>query len=84
MPTILLIHGWRLFFYANERGHPPHIHASKGNSRCKFWLYSETFDIELAHEYDITRADHRTVRRIVFENFDYILQKYLELHGGAE
>jgi hypothetical protein len=26
MPTVLFTHGWRLFFYANERNEPPHIH----------------------------------------------------------
>lgn len=83
MPTILLIHGWRLFFYANEGNHPPHIHARKGNSRCKFWLHPDTFDIELAHVYEMTPADHRGVRRIVFENFDYIMLKYNEFHGGV-
>ena len=29
MPSILFIRGWRLFFYANERHEPPHIHARK-------------------------------------------------------
>jgi len=29
MPTILLIMGWRFFFYSNERNEPIHIHARK-------------------------------------------------------
>jgi hypothetical protein len=32
MPTILLILGWRLFFYANEGNEPIHVHCRKGDS----------------------------------------------------
>ncbi|MCG6536745.1 MAG: DUF4160 domain-containing protein, partial [Syntrophales bacterium LBB04] len=32
MPTILLIMGWRLFFYANERNEPIHVHCRKGGT----------------------------------------------------
>ncbi|MDP2334947.1 MAG: DUF4160 domain-containing protein [Bacteroidota bacterium] len=38
MPTILLIAGWRLYFWANESNEPMHIHAEKGDMECKFWL----------------------------------------------
>ncbi|MEI8189111.1 MAG: DUF4160 domain-containing protein, partial [candidate division NC10 bacterium] len=38
MPTILVILGWRLFFYANERQEPIHIHCRKGNAEAKYWL----------------------------------------------
>ncbi|MFZ2655985.1 MAG: DUF4160 domain-containing protein [Victivallales bacterium] len=30
MPTILMIMGWRLYFYANEGNEPIHIHCVKG------------------------------------------------------
>jgi len=30
MPTILLIDGWRFFFYSNERNEPIHIRCQKG------------------------------------------------------
>ena len=43
MPTILFIRGWRLFFYANERSEPPHIHARKGGAECKYWLHPDIF-----------------------------------------
>ena len=38
MPTILLIFGWRLFFYANEGNEPIHVHCRKGEKECKYWL----------------------------------------------
>jgi len=36
MPTVLLISGWRLFFYSNEGHEPIHIHAEKAEMECKF------------------------------------------------
>ncbi|MCK5201254.1 MAG: DUF4160 domain-containing protein, partial [Spirochaetales bacterium] len=38
-----MILGWRLFFYANERNEPVHIHCKKGDSECKYWLDIENF-----------------------------------------
>lgn len=82
MPTILVIRGWRLFFYANERNEPPHIHARKGDADCKYWLHPDRFDIETAHEYGMNPSDRRTIRQIVFEHFDYIVSEYTKHHKG--
>ena len=38
MPTILLIQGWRFFFYRNEGNEPMHIHGRKGDAECKYWI----------------------------------------------
>jgi len=40
MPTVLIIEGYRFFFYSNENDEPPHIHVGQGRHRpeCKFWL----------------------------------------------
>ncbi len=84
MPTILLIRGWRLFFYANERGEPPHIHARKGEADCKYWLHADAFDIAVAHEYNLGPADRRSIRRIIFEHFDYIVSEYERFQKEAE
>ena len=46
MPTILLVKGWRIFFYSNEGNEPMHVHARKGDAECKFWIYAERFEIE--------------------------------------
>lgn len=84
MPTILLIRGWRLFFYSNERNEPPHIHARKGDADCKYWLRPDAFDLEVAHEYNLSSADRRAVRQIIFEHFDYIYSEYERFHQGEE
>ena len=45
MPTILLVQGWRFFFYANERNEPIHVHARKAGMECKYWLKSAAYDV---------------------------------------
>ena len=76
MPTILLISGWRFFFYANERNEPIHVHCRKGDAEAKYWLDTESFGAVEAHAYNMSLADRRTVRRIIFEHFDYIVSEW--------
>ena len=84
MPSILYIRGWRLFFYANERNEPPHIHARKGGVECKYWLDPDTFEIEEAQAYNLRPADRRAIRKIIFENFEYILSEYQGFRKGGK
>lgn len=76
MPTILLIFGWRFFFYANECNEPIHIHCIKGEKECKYWIFIETFDIEEAYAYNMTPRDYREVKKIIFDHFEYIEQQW--------
>lgn len=48
--AIILIHSrLAVFFDANERNEPPHVHARKGDADCKYWLRSDTYEIEEDH-----------------------------------
>jgi hypothetical protein len=76
VPTILLIRGWRFFFYANERNEPVHVHCQKAEREGKYWLDVEGFEAIEAHAYNMSPADRRTVRRIIFEHFDYIVSEW--------
>ena len=38
MPTLLIINGFRFFFYSNENNEPIHLHVVKGNASGKIWL----------------------------------------------
>ena len=76
MPTILMIQGWRFFFYANEGDEPIHVHCRKGDAEAKYWLDVEIFAVIAAHCYNMGPADRRTVRRIIFEHFDYIVEQW--------
>ena len=72
MPTILMMLGWRLFFYANEGNEPIHVHCRKGDSECNYWLDRELFDLREAYSYQMSPRDHREIKKIIFEHFEYI------------
>lgn len=76
MPTVLIIAGWRLFFYSNEGNEPVHIHAEKAEMECKFWLNREVFEIYEAFSYNLSPASKREIRKIIFEHFDYIIGEW--------
>ena len=67
MPTILLLRGFRFFFFSGEGSEPPHIHVEHGDKVAKYWLnpvelnWSEGFR---GHELTKLRAlviEHRTI-----------------------
>jgi len=76
MPTILIVSGWRFFFYANERSEPMHVHCQKAEAEAKYWLDVDRFDALEAHCYNMSPADKRTVRRIIFDHFDYLVNQW--------
>ncbi len=76
MPTVLTMFGWRLFFFMNERNEPIHIHCEKGEKSCKYWLDIEHFDIIEAYSYHLTGSDIRQIRKLIFQNFDLIVQEW--------
>ena len=73
MPTILLIAGWRIYFWANENSEPIHVHAEKGDMECKYWIDVEAFEIKEALSYNMTPQSKREIKRIIYEHFDYII-----------
>lgn len=82
MPTILVVRGWRVFFYSNEGGEPVHVHARKGEAECKVWLLPDAYDVEEAWAHNMTPRLRREVRKIVFDHFDLILDEW-EAHFGG-
>jgi hypothetical protein len=84
MPTILLIQGWRLFFYSNERDESMHVHARKEETECKYWINSEVYEIEEAWSFNLTSHLRREIRRIIFDHFDLIVGKWRESFGDKK
>lgn len=76
MPTILLIQGWRFFFYANEKNEPIHIHCRKGEKECKYWLLTDLFEVSEAFSYNMNNKDKRDVKKIIFEYYEYIEEQW--------
>ena len=81
MPTVLVVRGWRLYFFSDEGSEPMHIHAVKAGAEAKIWLLVESFEIEFAHEHGLSPTLRRELRRLVFEHFDEIVEAW-RLHFG--
>jgi len=58
MPTILLVMGWRFFFYANEMIEPIHIHCKKAEKECKYWIDRDNFDVDEASSYNMNNKEY--------------------------
>ncbi len=76
MPTIIQVKGWRVFFFANERNEPIHVHCKKGNANCKFWILPNIYDIEAEYLYGASPGDVREIRKIIFDNFDTTVEAW--------
>jgi len=82
MPTVLLILGWRFYFFSNENNEPVHIHVSKAEMEGKFWLDESTFEISEAFTHNMSPRDKREIRKIIFEHFDYIIEQWKQFHSN--
>ena len=69
MPTLLRVGSIRLFFYSDERGEPPHVHARQGRCLAKFWLDP----VELSYSSRFKPHELRRLERIVAENESRLL-----------
>jgi len=77
MPTILIVEGFRFFFYSNEGNEPPHIHVEKGDSTGKYWLDPV---IEVYY-YGFTITERRKIRKIIAKNQAFLKNKWNEYFG---
>ena len=84
MPTILLVRGWRVFFYSDEGREPIHVHAKKGDAECKLWLHPELFDLDEAWAYGMSPRLRREIRQIVFDHFDLIVEEWNRRFGDRD
>ncbi len=68
MPTVLLVDGFRFFFFSNEGIEPPHIHVERAAGYAKFWLDP----VDLAETYGFKTPELRRARLLVIEHrFDF-------------
>lgn len=74
MPTLLLIEGYRFYFFSDERQEPPHVHVKKGNSVAKLWLRPMDFD----RARGFSRAELRRIRELTFEHQVFFIERWNE------
>jgi hypothetical protein len=77
MPTLLLIKGFRFFFYSNESNEPMHVHVTKGGSEGKIWLEPLVF----AYMHSFTAAEEKDVEEIILEHSENFKMKWYEYFG---
>jgi hypothetical protein len=79
MPTILRSGPYRFFFYAGDRGEPPHVHVERDNDSAKFWLTP----VRLEYSGGFSRAEIRRVEQLVEENRETLLRGWNEYFVGG-
>ena len=77
MPTVLLINGYRFFFFSNERKEPIHIHIEKAEKYAKFWMKP----LCLAINYGFTGKELREISELIDKNETKIRDKWNEHFG---
>jgi len=76
----VIIGAYRFHFYSNERNEPAHIHIRFNDTECKFWLDP----IRLAGNRGIPAHKLHEIEKLVFENHDFLLEKYNEYHKNKK
>jgi len=75
MPTVLLLNGFRFFFYSNENNEPAHIHVKKGNGEGKIWLEPVS---EIVWMYGFNKQEVNEVWEICTNNLQLFKNKWYE------
>ena len=77
MPTILLIEGFRFFFYSNEHL-PMHIHIEKAEKTPKVNIEN----IEVIKSTGFNSKDLKLISNLVLENQELLNRKWNEYFGN--
>ncbi len=75
MPTILLLNGYRFYFFSNENNEPMHIYIVKGNAYGKIWLEPV---ISIVYLIGFTKTETRELNKIVNKHLDLFKMKWYE------
>lgn len=78
MPTILLLNGFRFFFYSNEGNEPAHVHVTKADAYGKIWLEP---GIAVAYLHGFNGGEERQVMEITTQNAEMFKSKWYEYFG---
>lgn len=73
-PTVLRSGPYRLFFFSNDAGEPPHVHVQLERMLANSWLEP----VGLARSTGFPPPELRRIQTIVTENVDAILEAWNE------
>lgn len=75
MPTLLLLNGFRFFFYSNENDEPIHVHITKGSATGKVWLEPT---IEVDYFLGFSNSEQRDILHIIQKHCETFKKKWNE------
>jgi hypothetical protein len=74
MPTVLRVGPYRFFFYAGDRGEPPHVHVERDKNMAKFWLAPP----RLQRNDGFARHELRVIERMINEHQESLMEAWDE------
>lgn len=77
MPTVLLIRGYRFFFYLNEH-QPIHIHVAKADHEARFVLVPE---IDMTYCRGFKKSELRDIVYLITEHYDTFINAWHTTFG---
>lgn len=77
MPTVLRSGPYRFFFYASDRGEPPHVHVERDEKVAKFWISPA----RLSRSGGFSRSEIRRIEQMIIENGDDLMEAWDEFFG---
>ena len=78
MPTVLILLGYRFFFFSGEGTEPPNIHIEHGDKVAKYCLSP----VELAESEGFRSHELNRVRALVIEHRQLFVEKWNEHFGN--
>jgi Domain of unknown function (DUF4160) len=72
MPTVLILDGFRFYFFSGEGTEPTHIHVKKGNAKGKIWLVPS---VQIDYLYGFTISERRRINEIITLNRIQFIEK---------
>lgn len=81
MPTTLRSGPYRFYFYSYDCREPRHTHVDRDDASVKFWLDPE---ILLAENHGFSRAELRSVERLVRENLERLRDAWNDFCGSHQ
>ena len=74
MPTVRKIGPYRLYFYANDRSEPVHVHVERERFHAKFWVSP----IRLAENQGFRPNEIIRLQKLIHEYQDEITERWNE------
>lgn len=78
-PNVLTERGYRFVIYFNDHA-PAHIHVIKDGADARFTLEP----IEMTHNRGFKKSDLKTIRSIIEDNKDFLLEMWDEIHADLD